>query len=101
MDTDSNHVLVATINARSIPTKVLGSLALIVVLSTTCLGFVQNVGGFASTIDVLLGGVTTMPITIPLNRNEKPQKFNELNFKRWWQKILFYPNLIVKKVPPR
>ncbi|GMP95241.1 hypothetical protein CsSME_00044354 [Camellia sinensis var. sinensis] len=34
--------------------------------------------------------VTSLPTTVPVNHNEKPEKFNETEFKKWQQKMLFY-----------
>ena len=31
-----------------------------------------------------------LSVTVPVNHNEKPEKFNGLNFKTWQQKMLFY-----------
>jgi len=30
------------------------------------------------------------PVSVPVNHNEKPDKFSGLNFKTWQQKMLFY-----------
>ena len=37
-----------------------------------------------------------MPTVVPIfvSPGEKPEKFNKLNFKRWQQKILFYPTTL-------
>ncbi|KAL5566324.1 hypothetical protein UlMin_029488 [Ulmus minor] len=31
-----------------------------------------------------------VPVLVPVNHGEKPEKFSRLNFKRWQQKMLFY-----------
>ena len=31
-----------------------------------------------------------LPVSVPVNHNEKPEKFGGLNFKTWQQKMLFY-----------
>ena len=41
-------------------------------------------------ISVSAAQVPMPAVTVPVNRAEKPEKFNGLNFKRWQQKMLFY-----------
>lgn len=36
---------------------------------------------------------TTSTMNVPVNHADKPEKFNDLNFKRWQQKMLLLYNI--------
>ena len=47
-----------------------------------------------------------LAVTVPVNHNEKPDKFTGLNFKTWQQKMLFYLTTLnlarfLKEDPPK
>lgn len=80
MDIDSNCVLVATTSVRCVIVVAQGSSTPATVLSIIYLGFVPNVGG--TVLTTIVPCATTMAAAALVNYNEKPNKFNELNFKR-------------------